>query len=117
MQFQALPAMKEYRATPPSRPREGAARPVATNKNGPPQGPIEGDLYTFSGPQAPEQGKRRARGGTRTAFQALQTQGTPGNIGNPGQSGTSPTRSATQNVHNVHTQKIGRSKNSDEALP
>ena len=27
------------------------------NKNGPPQGPIKGDLYTFSGPQAPEQVK------------------------------------------------------------
>ena len=57
MQFQALPAMKEYAATPLSKPREGAARPAATNKNGPPQGPIKGDLYTFRGPQAPEQGK------------------------------------------------------------
>ena len=26
-------------------------------ENGPPQGPIKGDLYTFSGPQAAEQGK------------------------------------------------------------
>ena len=41
MQFQALPAMKEYAATPLSKPREGAARPAATNKNGPPQGPIK----------------------------------------------------------------------------
>ena len=35
------------------------SRQTATgiNKNGPPQGPIKGDLYTLSGPQAPEQGK------------------------------------------------------------
>ena len=49
--------MKECTATPLSTPREGAARRVATNKNGPSQGPIRGDLYTFSGSQAPEQGK------------------------------------------------------------
>ena len=30
---------------------------TAANKNGPPQGPIKGDLYTFRGSQAPEQGK------------------------------------------------------------
>ncbi|CAI3796818.1 hypothetical protein NKCBBBOE_01671 [Pseudarthrobacter sp. MM222] len=57
MQFQALPAMKEDTATPLSKSREGATRPAATNKNGPPQGPIKGDLYTLRGSQAPEQGK------------------------------------------------------------
>src|SRR6476659_2389763 len=57
MKLQALPAMKEYAATPLSTPSEATARPAATNKNGPPQGPIKGDLYTLRGPQAPEQGK------------------------------------------------------------
>jgi hypothetical protein len=57
MQFQPPPAMKEYAATPLSTSRGGAAKPAATNKNGPPHRPIKGDLYTVSGPQAPEQGK------------------------------------------------------------
>jgi len=57
MQYQTLPAMKKYTATPLSKPRVGASRPAGTNKMGPPQGPIKGDLYTLSGPQAPEQGK------------------------------------------------------------
>ena len=57
MQFQAPPAMKKHTATALSKPREGAARPADTNKNGPPAGAHKGDLYTLSGPQAPEQGK------------------------------------------------------------
>ena len=56
MQFQALPPMKEH-AAPLSKSREGAARPAAANKNGAPAGAHKGDLYTVSGPQAPEQGK------------------------------------------------------------
>ena len=56
MQFQALPPMKEQ-AAPLSKSREGAARPAAANKNGAPAGAHKGDLYTVSGPQAPEQGK------------------------------------------------------------
>jgi hypothetical protein len=45
----------------------------------------------------------RARGGTRTAFQPLQTLDSRGSMRNPVQSGTSTTRSAAQDVHNVHT--------------
>jgi hypothetical protein len=45
----------------------------------------------------------RARGGTRTAFQTLQTLGSPGNMPNPGQSGRCTTQSETQSVDIVHT--------------
>jgi hypothetical protein len=55
MQFQTLPAMKEYTATPLSNLGEGAA--TSRQQKWAPQGPVKGDLYTFSGPQAPEQGK------------------------------------------------------------
>ena len=57
MQYQTLPAMKEYTATPLSTSREGAARPAATNKSGPGRGPPEEFCTHFSGTQAPEQGK------------------------------------------------------------
>ncbi len=57
MQFPALPAMKKYTATPLPRPREGAARPQRPPTKMGPAGPIKGDLHTFRGPQAPEQGK------------------------------------------------------------
>ena len=57
MQFQALPAMKEYTATPLSTSREGAARPARHQQKWAPAGAHKGDLYTFRGPQAPEQGK------------------------------------------------------------
>jgi hypothetical protein len=57
MHFKALPAMKKYAATPLSNHEKEPPDRNATNKNGPPQGPIKGDLYTLSGPQAPERGK------------------------------------------------------------
>ena len=45
---------QQHRCPSQERSRQKA---TANNKNGPPQGPIKGDLYTFRGPQAPEQGK------------------------------------------------------------
>jgi hypothetical protein len=45
----------------------------------------------------------RARGGTRTGFQALNFRHSPENLRNPAQSGTSTTRSEAQGVHVVHT--------------
>ena len=51
--------------------------------------------------------KHCARGGTRTAFQPLQTLGTPENIPNPSQSGRCTARSEAQGVHNVHTPIYG----------
>ncbi|MEY9776284.1 hypothetical protein ABH915_001892 [Arthrobacter sp. MW3 TE3886] len=53
MQLQALPAMKEYTATPLSKPREGAARPATTNKNGPPQGPTKRRFVHIQRPTSP----------------------------------------------------------------
>jgi hypothetical protein len=44
----------------------------------------------------------RARGGTRTGFQALQTLGTCENVRNPAGSGPCMTRSEVQGVHIVH---------------
>ena len=60
-------------------------------------------LSTTRGPQAPEQGKHCARGGTRTGFQPLNIRHSPENLRNPAQSGTSTTRSEAQGVHIVHT--------------
>ena len=57
MQFPALPAMKKYTATPLSRPREEPPDRKGHQQKWAPQGPIKGDLYTFRGLQAPEQGK------------------------------------------------------------
>ena len=48
-------------------------------------------------------GKTRARGGTRTGLQPLQTLGSPGNMRNPGQTGTSTTQSEAQSVDSNHT--------------
>jgi hypothetical protein len=45
----------------------------------------------------------RARGGTRTAFQPLQTLGSPGNMGNPARSDLCTTQSGAQSVDIVHT--------------
>ncbi|MGY4544450.1 hypothetical protein ACVWY0_004395 [Arthrobacter sp. UYNi723] len=46
---------------------------------------------------------KRARGGTRTAFQPLQTQGSRGNMRNPARSVPHTTQSEARNVDNVHT--------------
>jgi hypothetical protein len=48
----------------------------------------------------------RARGGTRTAFQPLQTLGSPGNMRNPARSDPHTTQSDAQSVHSVHTPKV-----------
>jgi hypothetical protein len=45
----------------------------------------------------------RARGGTRTGLQPLQTLGSPENMRNSTQSATSTTRSKAESVHIVHT--------------
>ena len=49
---------------------------------------------------------KRARGGTRTAFQPLQTLGTRGNIRIPTRSDTCTTQSDAKSVHIVHTPKF-----------
>jgi hypothetical protein len=46
---------------------------------------------------------KRARGGTRTAFQPLPTLGSPENIPNPSQSGIGTAGFEGKCVHNVHT--------------
>lgn len=59
--------------------------------------------YHVRGPKrAPDMGKR-AQGGTRTAFQPLQTLGSPGNMRNPSQTGRCMTQSEARSVDIVHT--------------
>jgi hypothetical protein len=45
----------------------------------------------------------RARAGTRTVFQTLQTPGTPENMRNPSRSGMCMSQSDGKGVHIVHT--------------
>jgi hypothetical protein len=79
------------------------ATETATNQKWAPKGPIKGDLCTVRGPKAPDLRKHCARGGTRTAFQPLQTLDSRPNIRNPGQSSTGTAQSVTQSVDTVHT--------------
>lgn len=60
-------------------------------------------MSTLGGPQAPKQGKPRAGGGARTAFQHLQAPGSPGNMRSPARSDTGTTRSEDQGADVVHT--------------
>ena len=50
-----------------------------------------------------DEGKRRARGGTRTVFQAMKTLGTCENMRNPGQSQGCLAQYETKSVDIVHT--------------
>jgi hypothetical protein len=56
----------------------------------------------------------RARGGTRTAFQPLQTLDSPGNMRNPARSDPHTTQSDAQSVHSVHTPKVAFQRHSKE---
>jgi len=64
-------------------------------------------LYTRQSLFAPDEGKRRARGGTRTTFQALQTLGTRENMRSPGQSGGCWAQYGTKSVDIVHSPLSG----------
>jgi hypothetical protein len=88
---------------PPNPRKEAPSHGHGHQQKGPPRESTQHELCTLRGPQAPEQGKHCARGGTRTAFQPLQTLRTPENIPNPSQFGTGTDESAAQGVHNVHT--------------
>jgi len=60
--------------------------------------------YFFMGCRSPSnEGECRARGGTRTAFQAPETLGTRGNMRNPARSAPHTTRSEAQSVYFVHS--------------
>ena len=61
------------------------------------------NVHTKKHQKAADLRKHRARGGTRTGFQSLQTLGSRRNIGSPGQSGTGTAQSETQSVDTVHT--------------
>jgi hypothetical protein len=67
------------------------------------EGPKQGQRTPVKAKIPSDEGEHRARGGTRTAFQPLQTLGTPENIRNPSQSGRCTAQSEAQGVHIVHT--------------
>ena len=102
MQFPALQAMKKYTATPLPRPREGAARPQRPPTKMGPAGPIKGDLHTFRGPQAPEQGKHVPEVGLELHSSPCKL-GSRGNMQNPARSDPYTTQSEAQSVYFVHT--------------
>ena len=56
------------------------------------------------GTKKPRSRETRARGGTRTGFQPLQTLDSRRNIRNPAQSGTGKAQSVTQSVDTVYPQ-------------
>jgi hypothetical protein len=63
-------------------------------------------LYTRQSKNPSDEGKRRARGGTRTAFQPLQTLGTRENVRNPKQFEGCTGDSEAKGVDIVHTSLV-----------
>ena len=60
-------------------------------------------LYTLNAEEATDLRKHCARGGTRTAFQVLETLGSRENMRNPKQSDGCSGQYAAENVDTVHT--------------
>ena len=105
-----IPAGGGPTARAPKRPTDPAthttSQAIAAARHQPRQaseGPNQGQCTHVKAKTPSDEGECCARGGTRTAFQPLQTLGSRGNMRNPARSDPGTTQSEAQSVYFVHT--------------